>query len=99
LSVAISSDDQFVVSGSGDKTIRVWSLTSGLAIQVLRGHDGQVLSINLSRDDKYLVSGSGNPSPLVYCEDYSVRVWDLSTGEQTKLLRGHTSNVWSVNLI
>jgi len=65
----------------------VWSLTSGLATQVLRGHDGQVLGVR-----------SGNPSPLAYCEDYSVRVWDLSTGEQTKLLRGHTSNVWSVNL-
>jgi len=28
-----------------------------------------------------------------------LRVWDLSTGEQTQELKGHTNDVWSVNII
>ena len=37
-SVAVLSDGR-IVSGSGDKTIRVWDATTGATTQVLRGHD------------------------------------------------------------
>ena len=37
-SVAYSPDNQRVVSGSGDMTVRVWDVTSGETVIVLRGH-------------------------------------------------------------
>ena len=37
-SVAVLSDGR-IVSGSGDKTIRVWDAVTGATLQVLRGHD------------------------------------------------------------
>ena len=37
-SVAISSDNKYIVSGSGDKTIKIWNLESGQEIKTLNGH-------------------------------------------------------------
>ena len=37
-SVAISSDDKFIVSGSFDRLIKVWELNSGTCIKTLTGH-------------------------------------------------------------
>ena len=37
-SVAFSSDDKFIISGAGDKTVRVWDAESGYCVQTLEGH-------------------------------------------------------------
>eukprot|EP00361_Fabrea_salina_P007327 CAMPEP_0202439488 /NCGR_PEP_ID=MMETSP1345-20130828/36188_1 /ASSEMBLY_ACC=CAM_ASM_000843 /TAXON_ID=342563 /ORGANISM="Fabrea Fabrea salina" /LENGTH=324 /DNA_ID=CAMNT_0049054023 /DNA_START=21 /DNA_END=992 /DNA_ORIENTATION=+ len=65
-SVAISSKDEFLVSGSADKTLRVWSLPSGQMTLVLTGHIKAVTSVAISSDDKFIVSGS---------YDTTLRVW------------------------
>ncbi len=56
-SVAISSDNIFIVSGSGyqsfgssDNTIRVWDRESGTQIQELIGHKDSVNSVAISLD-------------------------------------------------
>jgi WD40 repeat protein len=36
--IVISSDDKLVVSGSADKTIRIWDIDSGKDLQNLKGH-------------------------------------------------------------
>ena len=77
MSVAISSKDEFIVSGSADETVRVWSFTSGETTRVLEGHDGKVFSVKISSDDSYLVSGG---------EDGSVRTWDLTGEEETQVM-------------
>jgi WD40 repeat protein len=58
-SVAISSDNKFIVSGSRDETIRVWERESSKQIQELKGHNESVNSVALSSDNKFIVSGSG----------------------------------------
>ena len=47
-----------VMSGSDDKTVRVWNATSGEIEHVLEGHSGPVESVAFSPDGKYIVSGS-----------------------------------------
>src|SRR2546421_12713425 len=37
-SVAFSNDGQKIVSGSGDRTVRVWDAESGSLLQTLEGH-------------------------------------------------------------
>jgi WD40 repeat protein len=64
-SVAITSDNQYVVSGSRDKTVRVWNLINQTQKAVLKGYNCHVTTLAISSDNKYVVSGSF---------DYSVRV-------------------------
>ena len=68
-SVSFSPDGTKIVSGSLDRSIRVWDATSGTQIHQLHGHDS-VYSVSFSPDGTKIVSGSG---------DKSIRVWDAVT--------------------
>lgn len=67
-SVSFSTDGTRIVSGSYDKSVRVWDTLTGQQLQVLNGHTDRVESVSFSRDDTRIASGS---------YDTSVRVWDL----------------------
>ena len=73
LSVDVSSDSNYVVTGSKDKSIKLWELSTGREIRSFLGHDHFVNSVDLSPDGKLLISGS---------YDKSVRLWDVPSGRQ-----------------
>jgi WD40 repeat protein len=74
LSVAFSPDGKRVVSGSEDKTIRIWDAQTGHPVlEPLEGHTDLVLSVAFSPDGKRVVSGSGS-------DDKTIRIWDAQTG-------------------
>ena len=81
ISVAFSPDGKRLVSGSLDKTVKVWDAQTGQETLTLKGHTGGVLSVAFSPDGKRLVSGS---------EDKTVKVWDAQTGQEILTLKGHT---------
>lgn len=58
-----------IASGSQDKTIKLWDLSTGRETITLRGHEGTVKFVAFSPDGKRLVSGS---------EDRTIRVWDAT---------------------
>jgi WD40 repeat protein len=71
-SVTFSPDGSKIVSGSHDKTIRVWDASTGIEmLSPLKGHDDTVFSVAFSPDGSKIVSGS---------YDKTIRVWDVSTG-------------------
>jgi WD40 repeat protein len=70
-SVAFSPDGTRIVSGSSDKTMRIWDAQTGLQTTVLEGHSGPVYSVAFSPDGTRIVSGS---------LDETVRIWDAQTG-------------------
>ena len=41
-SVTVSSDSKYIISGSDDKSIKVWDMTSGACIQTLNSHSDAV---------------------------------------------------------
>ena len=87
MAVAFSRDGKRIVSGSDDKSVRVWDASTGVELKELKGHTSWVNSVAFSRDGMQIVSGS---------YDESVRVWDASTGVEFKELNGHMSWVNSV---
>ncbi|KAF8835837.1 WD40 repeat-like protein [Paxillus ammoniavirescens] len=79
-------DDDKLVTGSSDKTLRIWNRTTG-AVEVLRGHSDTVWDVDVSRDGKMIVSGS---------DDKTVRIWNRELGETMHAFEGHEDWVRSV---
>ncbi|MGH9938119.1 MAG: WD40 repeat domain-containing protein [Blastocatellia bacterium] len=71
--VAVTADGRRVVSGSDDKTVRVWEVESGRCLATLEGHTSAVLGVAVTADGRRIVSGS---------DDKTVRVWETPTDEQ-----------------
>src|SRR5262249_47787016 len=80
-SVCYSSDGKRIVSGSEDKTVRVWDAHTGQGLLTFKGHTDEVSSVAISGDGKRIVSGS---------VDKEVKVWDAQTGQETLTLSRHT---------
>ena len=75
-----SPDGTKLVSGSSDKTVRIWDAVTGECEQTLEGHSSAVTSASFSPDGTKVVSGS---------TDETVRIWDAVTGECEQTLEGH----------
>jgi WD40 repeat protein len=85
--VAFSPDGKFFISGSDDKTIRLWEVDTGKQVNVFQGHTNYVTSVAFSPDGNYTLSGSW---------DKSIRLWHISTGKEVKLFIGHKKFISSV---
>ncbi|KIK14898.1 hypothetical protein PISMIDRAFT_342730 [Pisolithus microcarpus 441] len=88
-SVGFSSDGKRIVSGSSDKTVRIWDAGRGVQIGgPLEGHTHWVNSVGFSSDGKRIVSGS---------YDKTLRIWDAEKRVWIGgLLEGYTGRVNSV---
>ena len=83
----MTADGTRAVSGSSDRTVRVWDLVTGQPRAVLAGHRRPVWVVAVTADGTRAVSGSG---------DRTVRVWDLATGQPRAVLAGHRHPVLAV---
>lgn len=80
------------MSGSGDRTARIWDWNEGYCIHVLHIKDPDqkdpgVTSVAISPDSRLVAAGS---------LDKVVRVWDAHTGKPLERLEGHKDSVYSV---
>src|SRR5262249_41046362 len=66
--------------------LRLWDLAPE-QMSVLLGHTEGVNSVAISPDGMRVLSGS---------EDWTLRLWDLSTGQTLKVLQGHSAAIRSV---
>ena len=87
--VAVSKDGWRIVSGSDDKTIKVWSTFTGQMLKTVAGHFYGVLSVALSSNADIAVSGSGQG-------DKMVGIWEPESGTVSHTLKGHTERVWGL---
>nr|WP_290223891.1 NB-ARC domain-containing protein [Trichocoleus desertorum] len=85
--VAFTPDGKTLVTGSLDRTLKLWNVQTGECLKTLQGHSSWVWATALSPDGKLVASGS---------YDHLVKLWDLSSGECLKTLVGHSSSVLSV---
>ena len=67
--IAITDDGKRCVSGSIDKSLRVWDINTGEIIQ-LKGHQDKITAVAITPDGKRCASLSS---------DYTLRVWDIDS--------------------
>ncbi|MEI9917266.1 MAG: caspase family protein [Bacteroidota bacterium] len=73
ISVATSPDSNYVVTGSRDKSAKLWQLSTGREVRSFLGHDFSITALGFTSDGKTLITGSN---------DKSVKLWDVTTGEE-----------------
>jgi guanine nucleotide-binding protein subunit beta-2-like 1 protein len=54
--LALSNENQFVISSSWDKTLRLWDLRQGKTSRMFTGHTREVLSVAFSPDNRQIIS-------------------------------------------
>jgi WD40 repeat protein len=84
--VALSWDGRCrrIVSGSRDRTVKVWDLESGRQLHTLKGHSDAVTCVTVTPNGRLIVSGS---------EDHTLRVWDMESTQEVRTLPGHSAEV------
>lgn len=85
--LCIHPQEHLLISGSNDKTIKIWDLHKGQLLKTLSGHAGSVIAIAISPNGELLASGSG---------DNTIKIWNLATGKLLSTLIGHTGWVNTV---
>lgn len=79
---------KIVITGSFDKTVRVWDLETGKEIRQLLGHSRCVRALQF--DDAKLVTGA---------MDNTLKIWNYHTGQCIRTLEGHTGGVLSLHFL
>ena len=99
-----SSNRGLVLTGSGDKTVKIWSLNDYSCLRTLEGHSNSVLKVLwLPTTPASSTLNSTTPSkrpPLIASAggDGLVKVWDASTGEVAATLDNHTDRIWALTV-
>lgn len=75
-------DEDKIISGSRDRSIKIWDMRTGECRRSLVGHSASVLC--LQYDDRYIISGSS---------DTTIVQWDIERGTKVRTLFGHMESV------
>jgi hypothetical protein len=86
-SVAFSPDGKYILTGSLDRTARLWDAATGQVLRTYVGHTNSVTSVAFSSDGKRILTGSA---------DFTARLWDVDKDQSVRTFTGHTSSVNSV---
>ena len=90
--LAFSPDGQRIVTGSEDKTAKVWEASNGQELLTLKGHSDEILGVAFSPDGRRIVTGS---------RDQTAKVWEAASGQgrfsqEFLTLQGHAACVFAV---
>ena len=95
--IGIDAANRYLVTGSEDKTVRVWELASGRLLRTLRppigaGNEGKIFSLAISPDGTIIAAGG--VTGRVWDASYSVYLFDRESGRLFRRLTGLPSEVF-----
>ena len=106
--ITFAPDGRWLASGANDDTIKIWDTSTGHLLRTLYGHSSNVNALAISPDGKLLASGSGDMTskrefPTFKsggiaggARDNTIRIWDVQSGRELKMLSGHELPVGGV---
>jgi WD40 repeat protein len=94
-SIAWDREGKRVVSGSYDRTARLWDVFSKKCVGILEGHRDSVLSVRFDRSGTRILTGAGAPSRRA---DNTARVWHTETIEVLQTLKFHRGGVEALDV-
>ncbi|MBI4823467.1 MAG: caspase family protein [Nitrospirae bacterium] len=88
--IGIDAENRYIVTGSDDKTIRVWDLSDGRLIRIIRppigdGDEGKIYAIALSPDGNTIAGAGWTKASEGF---HNIYLFDLKTGSLIKRLTG-----------
>jgi WD40 repeat protein len=94
--ISIDRENRFLVTGSYDKTVRIWDLLSGQLTQILRppigeGHEGKIYSVAISPDGNTIAAGGW--TGYSWDKKSSIYLFDRESGRLQKRLANLTGLV------
>jgi WD40 repeat protein len=100
IDLGLTPDGKQLVSGSNDKTVRVWDLETGKTVRIIRGESapgdwGVIFAMALSPDGRWLAVG-GYLSTADRGVASAVRLHDLASGKLEAVLKGHDNVVYGL---
>lgn len=84
--MCLQFDENVLITGSYDCTVKVWDIKTGKELRTLEGHTSGIRSLQF--DDQKLMTGS---------MDNTTKLWNWRTGECLRTFNAHTGGVISVN--
>ncbi len=76
-SLSISADGKLAVTGSRDRTLRLWDVERATCRLVLKGHNREILDAEISADGRRIVS---------FSKDQTLRLWEAASGRCLRIL-------------
>lgn len=96
--VALSSIRNMPAKENSNYPLKLWDVATGECLQTFEGHTNLVHSVCLSTDGRFALSGAGKVTGKDITPDYTLKLWDVSTGKCLQTFEGHTDFVCSVSL-
>ncbi len=75
-----SPDGLFILSGSEDKSVRLWDVGAGHELRRFEGVTGPVSAVAISSDGQHVAAASGQLDPPI---EGVIRVWETAGGQET----------------
>ncbi|OQS06899.1 hypothetical protein THRCLA_01069, partial [Thraustotheca clavata] len=85
--VTFDKSGKYIITGSDDRLVKIWSARTGDLLYTLHGHVGNITDMDINADGTLLATSS---------DDKTLRVWEITSGFSIAVLVGHTSDVNTV---
>jgi len=82
--MSFSRDGQTIVTGSWDGMVKVWDMKTGMLLQKMTAHAGQVNAVTINQQKNLIISGAA---------DNLILIWDPVNNKIVMELKGHAAPI------